>query len=217
MKNFLLIICLSLVLFTIPAFANEIVSQDEITSIEEKTDTQRIDELLNRSEKKRVAVITLAPRAFFEDEGMRAKIEEKAKEIFNAHAFVIPLKESSPALRTYLEDNDMITGNGNLARALNRKDFANLCQMLKADDILYLFITGSAPQTKTSFLSSSVKAKVFCDARLFNNSKNQYIASKETIKESKATAVLGSPDFLNVYLEALNKVLDEIEIDTSKL
>lgn len=231
MRKIFLTIFLGIILFAIPALADEATSQDEATttetalsadeeslSTEERTDTQRIDELLNRPDKKRIAIITLAPKAFAENEKVRLKIEERGRELFkDVRATVIPLSESSPVLRAYLEDNEMIDGEEKLTRVLNRKDLANLCQELKADDALYIYITGSNPRVRTSILGSSIKAKVSCYTRLYNVAENQYIASKEVVKEDKVIAVLGVPDFLSVYLAALNKALDEIEIDASKL
>lgn len=89
MRKFFLTIFLGIILFAIPALADEATSQDEATttetalsadeeslSTEERTDTQRIDELLNRPDKKRIAIITLAPKAFAENEKVRAKIEK---------------------------------------------------------------------------------------------------------------------------------------------
>lgn len=66
MRKIFLTIFLGIILFAIPALADEAISQDGATttetalsadeeslSTEEKTDTQRIDELLNRPDKKK--------------------------------------------------------------------------------------------------------------------------------------------------------------------
>ena len=86
---------------------------------------------------------------------------------------------------------------------------------LNADYILMLRITNSMPTYSSDFFSVSAKTTVKCDVRVLDVKEAKYIFMKEIAKDGKSTAILsGMPSFKNAYMEAIEKSLSEVQLNT---
>lgn len=205
-----------LLMFVSPAFAQEIASNDVISS--DALLSQDIFTLFSKP-KKVIGVFLDAPLSFIDNETVRKLVPDKASEIFADPKFkLLPFDETSIALRTYQEDHRMII-NEYYSTPLNRTDIQTIGKELGLDYALFIKITNSAPRINYMLFVMTYKTTVTCDIRLIDIETAKYIISKQIVKDGSTTmlAMLGMPDFNDAYNEALKKAIGELEIDTSKL
>lgn len=217
-KNILLLVLIVFTLVPTQAHANEIASQD-IVSSDAGTETSSDIYTYFYGDKKKVAIFLDAPLTYVDNKTVRKLVPEKTKKLFEETVLdVIPFNDSMLAMRTYLEDNRMIM-NEYFSQPLNRDDLSKICKELNADYALFIKITNSEPRLSSILFIMTYKTTVTCDARFFDVLAHKYIISKSIVKDGSTTtlAILGFPDFDNAYTEALKKALNELDIDKNKL
>ena len=167
---------------------------------------------------KTIGIFLEAPTTYVSNEKVRKVVPEKTVSMFPPQLFrVLPFDQTAVAVRTYKEDNRMIT-NQYVSQPLNRSDIQKIGKELKCDYVLWLKIDNSAPRFSAGLFSMSFKTTVTADIRLLNIETVQYLMSKEIVKDGSSTAVyLGVPSFENAYAEALQKALDEFQIPKTTL
>lgn len=162
---------------------------------------------------KTIGIFLEAPNTYASNEKVRTLVPEKTIPMFPKQMFtVLPFDQTAMAVRTYKEDNRMII-NQYVTTPLNRADIQKIGKELKCDYVLFLKVDNSPPRFGAGLFSMSFKTTVTVDVRLLNIETNQYLMSKEIVKDGSSTAVyMGVPSFDNAYAEALQKALDDFQI-----
>jgi hypothetical protein len=166
-----------------------------------------------------IGIFLEAPVTFVNNETVRTKVPEKAKSLFPESEFnVLSFEKTTTALRTYKEDNRMVV-NQYYSQPVNREDIRKIATNLGCDYALFIIITNDAPRLSSmSILHRTFATTVTCDVRLLNIKTGEYVISKQIIKDGTSTGVyVGVPSFDAAYKRALDKVLDELTVDTSLL
>ncbi|WP_346687461.1 CsgG/HfaB family protein [Megamonas hypermegale] len=190
-------------------------------------------------ETKKVSILLDAPSGYAASEEIVDMVQTKADEMFPTPKFLITPFEDSQMMKTiYREDNGLSTmpeqWASSFGQALKSTDIQAIGKSLNTDYILFIQVSDSGPNYShsSSFIPipifgsvSSTKAttNVTCNIRVMDVNTGKYVVMKSTTRsgESSSTMVGGigssSPSFEKVYLEAIEKCLFELDIDTSKL
>lgn len=212
LKKFILVSFM--LLFCVTGFANE----PQTTNVEPASSRIMNAVFADSTETAKVAVFLEAPVTFVNNEKVREAIPAKAAQLFTKPKFsVVPFSDSQMAMRTYREDNDLM-GNNYVQPALKRTDIQAMSKELGAKYAMFIIISNDAPRMSAGLFSLSFKTTVSCDVRVLDVEQGKYIVSKQIVKDGSSTAVLsGVPSFDKAYLDALDKSLTELKIDTSAM
>lgn len=181
-----------------------------------------------QSGKAKIGIFLDAPTTFASNEDVRKLVPEKAKSLFPATRFeLLSYDDSMMALRTYREDNDMVAptysggyGTVGMVMPLKRTQIQEIAKPLGCKYALFIMITNDAPRYSSGFmgLSTTAKTTVTCNVRLLDVETGKYVMNKEIVKDGKSTAIYsGMPSFDKAYIDALQKALDEIQVDSKNL
>lgn len=186
-------------------------------------------------ETKKVSVLLDAPLTYVSNEEIRNMVVDKAEEMFPTPQFLVtPFEDSQMMKQIYREEHGMPTEENMslFGTALKMADIQAIGQSLSTDYVLFIQVSDSGPSYSNSntwvpFLgsigSSKAKTSVKCDIRIMDVKTGKYIAMKQTVKDgaSSSTTVMGiggeQPSFDKAYMEAIERCLYEVDIDTSKL
>lgn len=165
-----------------------------------------------------VGVFLEASVTYVNNEKVRKLVPEKAAKLFPSTKFnLLPFDTTAMALRTYKEDNRMVV-NQYYSQPVNRADIQKIAKELKCDYALFIIVTNDAPRVSAGLFSTTFRTTVTCDVRLLNVETANYLTSKQIVKDGSSTGIImGIPSFDNAYNEALEKALDELTLDTTKL
>ena len=188
-------------------------------------------------ETKKVSILLDAPLGYVASEEITDMVQTKADELFPTPKFLITPFEDSQMMKTiYREDNGLATTEwaSTFGQALKSSDIQAIGKSLNTDYILFIQVSDSGVQQShsSSFIpipifgnisSSKATTNVTCNIRVMDVNTGKYVVMKSTTRsgESSSTMVGGigssTPSFEKVYLEAIEKCLFELDIDTSKL
>ncbi|WP_304066018.1 CsgG/HfaB family protein [Megamonas hypermegale] len=188
-------------------------------------------------ETKKVSILLDAPLGYVASEEITDMVQTKADEMFPTPKFLItPFEESQMMKQIYREDHGIPTTEwaSTYGQALKTSDIQEIGKSLNTDYVLFIQVSDSGIQTShsSSFIpipifgnisSSKATTNVTCNIRVMDVKTGKYVVMKSTSRsgESSSTMVGGvgssTPSFEKVYLEAIEKCLFELDIDTSKL
>ncbi len=188
-------------------------------------------------ETKRVSVLLDAPVSYADNEEIRNMVVDKTEELFPTPKFLLnPFEEGQMMKKIYREEHGMATDPQNMiydfGPKLRMADIQAIGQSLNADYLVFIQVSNSEPQysSSSSFIpfiggvsSSKVKATITCDIRIMDVKAGKYVTMKEVVKEGKSSSTnvggigSGGPSFSKAYMEAIERCLYEVDIDTSAL
>ena len=167
---------------------------------------------------KTIGIFFEAPLTYANNERIRAMVPEKTVPMFPKQIFnVLPFEETSMAVRTYREDNRMMS-NPYYPTPMNRSDIQKIGKELNCDYVLWVKVLNGPPRIGAGLFSISASTTINTDVRLLNIETAKYLISKEIVKDGKSTAIyMGMPSFENAYIEALEKAFAEFVIPKAML
>lgn len=173
----------------------------------------------------KVVVVLEAPiGTFSEPERINTLIQTSLDNILaEMDCNVLPISETENYVLIYREENNLIASNGAeegdaTTFYFKKDDINNICKHFGGDYVIYTRVTSTAPKFSAGFFSISQKTNVVLDFRVWSSNKKDFSYMRRvTTNGSSTTVLIGIGSFTRAFEKALNKNLQVIENDASKI
>ena len=174
----------------------------------------------------KVVILLDAPTGTFtEPEKVYSLVETSLGKILgNSSDYeILPPSDTENYIQIYREEHDMISSTGadegqHDEKWFKKEDINNICNHFEGNYVIYIRVTSTAPKHSMGLFSQSSKMNVVTDFRVWSNVKKDFAYMKRATTQGTSTAIyMGSGSSSRALEKALNKGLQEIEKDASKI
>ena len=165
---------------------------------------------LKKTDTNTVAIFVGVPSQGFEDpDAARNNIFESLQKQFITLGYeVIPLERSRTVGRSYQRENNPYN-IPNFVYEFKKDDLVNMGTELNAGLVVHVSAVVTDVRFKPGFLTVSTQNTVTCDIRIIDSNSDKYLLDTNFAATGKS-----SSSFDKAFLRALNKALEEINLQT---